>query len=108
MIEIREYLTETGQSPFADWLLGLKEPQTRARVLARLNRIRLGNLGDSKPIGQGIHELRLSFGPGYRIYFAREAGSVVLLLCAGTKRTQRKDIERARSCWRNYLNQSHD
>ena len=108
MIEIKEYLTAAGRSPFADWLLALKDAPTRARVLARLNRIRLGNFGDTKHVGQGLYEFRLAFGPGYRIYYSRDGDTVILLLCAGSKRTQRKDIERAQAYWRDYVGRSDD
>ena len=108
MIEIKEYLTATGRSPLAEWLLALKDAPTRARVLVRLNRIRLGNFGDTKHVGEGVYELRLTFGPGYRIYYSRDGDTVVLLLCAGSKQTQQKDIERAQAYWRDYVEQSDD
>jgi putative addiction module killer protein len=108
MIEIKEYLAPTGRSPFADWLLALKDVTTRARVLVRLNRIRLGNFGDTKHVGEGVYELRLAFGPGYRIYYSRDGKTVILLLCAGSKQTQQQDIERAKAHWRDYIERSDD
>lgn len=72
----------------------------RARVQTRLARVAVGNLGDFKPVGDGVLEMRIDWGPGYRIYFSRDGEVVVLLLCGGDKRTQQKDIERAKS----YLN----
>ena len=66
--ELREYLTETGRNPFHDWLHALRDTQARARIRIRLNRLRLGNFGDCKPVGEGVIELRISFGPGYRVY----------------------------------------
>lgn len=102
MIEIKEYLTADGWSPFAQWLQGLRDRDARARILVRLNRIRLGNFGDCKSVGNGVMEFRLPFGPGYRVYYAREAQSVVLLLCGGDKGTQRTDVDRAIAYWRDY------
>jgi putative addiction module killer protein len=75
VFEIREYLTENGQSPFNDWLIGLRDIRARARVDTRLNRASLGNLGDYESIGGGIFELRIFYGPGYRVYYReRESG----------------------------------
>jgi putative addiction module killer protein len=74
-----------------------------AILQARLNRIRLGNFGDSKPVGDGVEELRIDFGPGYRVYFGRDGQTVIVLLCAGSKQTQSKDTETAKAFWRDYL-----
>ena len=68
-----------------------------------MNRLRLGNFGDCAPVGDGVEELRIDFGPGYRVYFGREGTKVVILLCSGSKRTQRKDIATARKYWKEYL-----
>ena len=81
---------------------GLKDRRARARILVRLNRVRLGNFGDSKSVGDGVFELRMSFGPGYRLYFGREGEAMVLLLCGGDKSTQSKDIARAKDYWADY------
>lgn len=90
------YETENGKIPFNDWLLDLSDTQTRQLIRARLARMELGNLGDVEPVGSGISELKLSFGPGYRIYFSKSGKTIILLLCAGTKRTQEKDINKAK------------
>jgi len=82
---------------FAKWLSKLKDRRAAARMLARIESLRQGNAGDSKSLGSGLHELRIHFGPGYRIYFTRKAGLVVLLLCGGDKSSQSKDIARARN-----------
>ena len=102
MIEIREYLTADGQSPFGRWLRGLRDRDARARILVRLNRVRLGNFGDCRPVGHGVMELRLPFGPGYRVYFARQGDTVAVLLCGGDKGSQRTDIDCAVAYWRDY------
>jgi putative addiction module killer protein len=88
---------------FSRWLDALKDKRAVAIIRARLNRVRLGNFGDSKPVGGGVEELRIDFGPGYRVYFGRDGESVVILLCGGTKRTQSKDIATAQALWKDYL-----
>ena len=100
-IEVREYLTRDGKSPYRQWLGGL-EVQTRARVQARILRFELGNFGDVKPVGDGIYEARFMFGAGYRLYFARDGAALVLLFCGGDKQTQRSDINKAKKYLRDY------
>ncbi|MDZ7842152.1 MAG: type II toxin-antitoxin system RelE/ParE family toxin [Gammaproteobacteria bacterium] len=80
---------------FAKWLKGLRDRRAKARILAKLESVRLGNLGDTKPVGGGVQELRVHTGPGYRIYYIREQKFVLLLLCGGDKSSQTRDIERA-------------
>jgi putative addiction module killer protein len=75
----------------------------RLVLCARLNRVRLGNLGDCQSVGGGVHELRIDFGPGYRVYYGRQGLLVVVLLCGGTKRTQARDIVTAQAYWKEYL-----
>jgi putative addiction module killer protein len=101
-IQLRIARSRSGDLPFDQWFGSLPDSITRARIQARLARIRLGNLGDSKNVGGGVHELRIDFGPGYRIYYARAGSSVVLLLGGGDKSTQRKDVARARQLWAEY------
>ena len=102
MIEIREYLSPDGKAPFSEWLKDLRDRQARARILTRFNRVRLGNFGDCKSLGDGVFELRMTFGPGYRVYFGREGEQVILLLCGGDKSTQDQDIEKAKAAWTDY------
>jgi putative addiction module killer protein len=73
------------KSPFLDWLLGLRDIQARAIIRARINRLELGNFGDCKSVGGGVLELRVPFGPGYRVYLGRDGHTVVVLLCGGDK-----------------------
>lgn len=101
-IEIRIYRGRMSRAPFSAWLASLEDKRTIAVIQARLNRIRLGNVGDSRPLGDGVHELRIDFGPGYRVYFGRDGRTVVVLLCAGGKKTQRRDITTAKEFWRDY------
>lgn len=81
---------------FAKWLRRLRDKRARARILARLDAVRLGNLGDCKTISGGIRELRIHTGAGYRIYFVQRGQLLILLLCGGSKASQKRDIERAR------------
>ncbi len=89
------YKTEKGKVPIADWLQTL-DSQNRIRILARLKRLEHGNLGDSKSVGYSVYELRMFFGPGYRIYFAKKGLETIVLLCGGDKVTQEQDIEKAK------------
>ena len=77
---------------FADWLDGLRDRKARARILVRIERLAAGNPGDVRPVGSGVSEMRVDHGPGYRIYFVRKGDIVIVLLCGGTKSSQRKDI----------------
>lgn len=102
-IELLEYLTEDGHNPFRKWLEELRDRQARAKIRVRLNRIRLGNFGDCKPVGNGVSELRIPHGPGYRVYFGRQGNTVVILLYGGDKKTQSEDITLAQKHWNDYL-----
>ena len=81
---------------FSCWFSSLKDRSGRIRILSRLDRISMGNFGDVKPIGEGVSEIRIDTGPGYRLYFVRRENVVVFLLCGGDKSTQERDIARAR------------
>jgi putative addiction module killer protein len=81
---------------FLLWLRGLRDVRAIARIQVRIDRLALGNPGDVKPVGDGISELRVDYGPGYRVYFAQRGKTLVVLLCGGDKRTQDTDIENAR------------
>jgi len=99
---LEEYITDTGKIPFREWLRRLRDVRARAKIRVRLNRIRLGNFGDVKSVGGGVFELRIAYGPGYRVYFARSGSHVVLLLCGGDKSSQRRDIQTAKEYWGDY------
>ena len=81
---------------FSRWLRRLKDDQAVARILVRIRRAELGNLGDCRSVGGGVMEMRVDYGPGYRVYFARQGEAIVVLLCGGDKRTQARDIKRAK------------
>ena len=102
-IRLLEYVTEDGKNVFRSWIRRLKDNTARARIRVRLNRIRLGNFGDCKPVGEGVSEIRIDYGAGYRIYFGRSELTVVILLCGGTKKKQSEDIKRAQKYWAAYL-----
>lgn len=101
-IEIREYKTKDGRNLFREWLDSLRDTEAKARIRIRLNRVRVGNLGDAKSIGRGVSELRIPYGPGYRVYFGRDGSRIVLLLCGGDKHSQRQDIIEAQGRWADY------
>ncbi len=101
-IQLLEYVTEDGKNVFRNWLLKLNDRTARARIRVRLNRIRLGNFGDCKSVGEGVSELRINYGPGYRVYFGKRGLTVVILLAGGTKQTQAQDIRSARKFWADY------
>ena len=90
MIEVR--LTDV----FADWLDGLADQVAVARIVVRIRRLELGNPGDVKPVGGGVSELRIDYGPGYRLYFSQRGSALVVLLCGGDKSNQKKDIALAK------------
>ena len=98
MNTVRRYRTEDGREFLTEWLNSLRDVRAKARVVARINRLVAGNFGDCKPLRDGISELRIDYGPGYRVYFAMVGREVILLLCGGDKRTQDADIDRAAAC----------
>lgn len=104
MVEIRRYRTAAGAEPFTEWLADLSDRQARARILARLERLAVGNFGDSKLMRDGVSELRIDWGPGYRVYFGRDGRTVIILLCGGDKRKQEADIKKAVELWQEYGN----
>ena len=94
-IEIRHYLNRAGKDVFDDWLTDLADARAQAKIAARINRLAAGNFGDCKSLRQGLYELRVDCGPGYRVYYAMIGRVCVLLLCGGDKRKQSRDVERA-------------
>jgi putative addiction module killer protein len=102
VIEIRRYIDRAGRDVFGEWLAGLNDVSARARIAARIDRLALGNFGDCKPLRRGISELRIDWGPGYRVYYAMLGRVCVLLLWGGDKRKQSSDIDRAIEHLRDY------
>ncbi len=99
-MEIREYLSVEGRSPFARWFNKL-DARAAVRVTVALNRMEQGNLTNTKSLG-GIFEYKLTYGPGYRVYFGRDGDVMILLLGGGTKKTQSRDILSSQECWVDY------
>ena len=103
--EVVFYVLPNGKSPFLEWLQGLKDIRARLAIDKRLARVGRGNFGDVKHF-ESIWELRIDDGPGYRIYFGKDGGSVVIILVAGTKKSQPGDIDRAKRYWQDYQKRS--
>ena len=98
------YQDERGREPISEWLFALRDVKARARIRNRIARIaELGAFGDVEPVGEGVYELRFFFGPGYRVYYGQAGDRIVLLLCGGSKRTQPRDIRRAKELFNEYL-----
>lgn len=101
------YETATGKKPFEEWIEEL-DHIVASRIDARINRLIQGNFGDVKPVGEGVSELRLTFGSGYRVYFAQHKNEIVVLLCGGDKSSQSKDIETAHNYWADFKRRNND
>lgn len=100
-LELLIYENETGNEPFVDWLNSL-DKTVRAKIFSRLDRLEQGNYGDCKHVGDSVFELRIHSGPGYRIYFGKVKDVVVLLLTAGLKASQKQDLKKAKSYWKEF------
>jgi putative addiction module killer protein len=96
------YADTDGNEPFQVWLEALRDTQGRRRIIKRLFRVQQGNYGDVEPVGEGVSELRLFFGPGYRVYFGEDSGNIVIILCGGDKDSQDRDIENEAAYWQEY------
>jgi len=101
VIEIREYIDPEGGSPYAKWFNRLNAPAA-AKVVTALLRMVRGNLSNTKGVGAGVFECRIDFGPGYRVYFGKDGDTLIILLGGGTKKRQQKDIQEARTIWKEY------
>ena len=100
--EIQAYRTQNGREPFTEWLRSLRDQRTRDRIRKRLERLGDGNFGDCRSVGDGVFELRVHFGAGYRVYFSEIDRTTLLLLCGGDKSSQAQDIQRAKTYWRKH------
>jgi putative addiction module killer protein len=101
-VEIRHYVTASGRDPYQEWLNDLGDLKGRVIIQRRIDRILRGNFGDHKFCQDGVWELRIDFGPGYRVYYAQDAATTLLLLCGGSKRSQSADTEQAVRYWLDY------
>lgn len=102
MIDIRHYVDFYGRDPFIEWREQIRDTKAKIAIDRRIMRMEIGNFGDHKPLRDGVWELRIDVGPGYRIYYAKLGLTVVLLLCGGDKRKQVDDIDRACRYWRDW------
>jgi putative addiction module killer protein len=102
MYQIENYLTADGRDPFNDWLKALADRRARAFALVRVGRMEAGVFGDCKPVGDGVWEARIDYGPGYRVYYTRAGSRLILLLMGGDKRKQNADIARAVDYWKDW------
>ena len=107
MTEIRQYIDRQGRNPFERWLNKLDD-NTQARITVALDRLERGNFSAAKGVGTGVFELRLDFGPGYRIYFGKDGETLVILLGGGTKKRQQADIVDAQALWQEYKRRKKD
>jgi len=104
MLEVRTYLTPNNEEPYKIWLDKLSDRNAVTRILVRVERMAKGNYGDIKPLGDGVWEARIDWGPGYRLYYAQAGLKIILLLIGGDKRKQVADIQLAKSYWADWLN----
>jgi putative addiction module killer protein len=102
IFRIEHYVSTSGKDVFGDWFDRLRDPSTQQRIATRIERLALGLLGDAKLLRAGVYEIRIDTGPGYRVYFAFSRRTFIVLLCAGSKGTQRKDITRAIEYWSDF------
>lgn len=101
-LEIDYYQSQSGYTPFRNWFETLRDRNAKAVIDARLIRLRLGNLGRCATLGAGLYELKINYGPGYRVYFDKAAQKLILLLCGGDKSTQAQDIRIAHRYWKDF------
>jgi putative addiction module killer protein len=99
---VRIYQTRNGRVPYLDWFNALRDRRAKQKIEARIGRLRLGNLGQTRSVGEGVLELKIDFGPGYRVYFGQDGAELIILLCGGDKSTQNADIKQARKAWAEY------
>ncbi|WP_298158004.1 type II toxin-antitoxin system RelE/ParE family toxin [Ferrovum sp.] len=99
VIRILRYQSEDGESPISTWFGDLRDSRARAQIEIRLRRVSTGNFGDCNPVGEGVLELKIDVGAGYRVYCARHGQALIILLCGGNKSTQKTDIKLAKDYW---------
>lgn len=105
---VEYYATRDGKKPVLEWIQSLRDSRARAKIRVRISRIELGNFGYCESVGEGVMELKIDFGPGYRVYFGQVGTKLVILLCAGDKSTQSKDIKKAKMYWEEYRSRKND
>lgn len=108
MATLRYYRSSNGKQPVKEWLMSLKDIVGVAHINKRIERLMLGQRGDSASVSEGVFELRIHYGPGYRLYYAEHGSELVILLYGGSKKSQQKDIDRAVAYWKDYLERYYD
>jgi len=106
--QVEIYLDRNGAAPYSIWIKGLTDLKGRAKIRERITRLRLGNMGDCESVGEGVSELRIHYGPGYRVYFGQDGKKIVVLILGGSKRTQKKDIKTAKVLWKDYKERENE
>ena len=106
MFEVRHYLTHAGVDPLSVWLQQVRDPVAKIQMVKRINRMEQGNFGDNAFCSDGVWEMRIDIGAGYRIYYAWAGSQIMLLLCGGDKRTQDADIRIAKRYWKDWQQRS--
>jgi len=107
-MKVEYYITADGKKPLTKWLDRLKDAKAKAAIIQRIFRLTVDLFGDVKPVGEGVSELRVDVGKGYRVYYARSGNEIVLLLCGGDRKTQDADIKTAKEYWNDYKNRKKD
>ena len=102
LVELKEYITQEGKSPFNLWFETVSTPAD-AKIIRALTKLELGNFSITKSVGAGVFEVKIDFGPGYRVYFGKDGDTLVILLGGGTKKRQSNDIEQAKELWKDYM-----
>ena len=106
--EVRNYVTPDGREPFEEWLDSLKAQKTQTIIIRRIERLQRGNFGDCTRLNGDLYELRIHYGAGSRVYFGDLGEVLVLLLCGGSKRTQKRDIQKAKAYWEEFKRRDHE
>src|SRR6516162_4003466 len=101
-MEVLRYQSSDGTEPFTEWLGSLRDKNAQAQIRLRLRRLEVGLLGDVEPAGDGVSELRIHVGAGYRVYFGQQGKRLIILLCGGDKKSQRADIDQAKGLWKDW------
>ncbi|WP_256078547.1 type II toxin-antitoxin system RelE/ParE family toxin [Massilia sp. YIM B04103] len=107
MLKLLRYRRNDGREPFTEWLSSLRDKVAQARIRIRLRQLETGNFGDTASVGEGVMELRIHLGAGYRVYFAQHGKAIVILLCGGDKSSQSTDIRRAKEYWLDWKGREH-
>ncbi len=101
--EIKYYSLPNGKEPYTEWFEKLRDKKAKAKIAVKIDRIKLGNFGGCEAVGEGLSELKIDYGPGYRVYFGQAGDAIIILLCGGDKSTQSKDIKKAYEYWKDLI-----